>query len=91
MSLLPDWTHAARCREIGSEPFFFDGEGQIDYEPARRICQTCPVRTLCLETAMTLEGDHTAQYRGGMWGGLTPHQRYLLHRRRTAEPDTTAA
>jgi WhiB family transcriptional regulator, redox-sensing transcriptional regulator len=76
-----DWTHAARCREIGLEVFFPE-EGGGAYTAARRICQACPVRALCLEAAMQREGDAGREYRGGLWGGLSPGQRHRLAQRR---------
>lgn len=73
-----DWTTSARCREIGSELFFPEGFGPT-YAEARRACGACPVRALCLDEAMRREGALAEEYRGGMWGGLTPRERELLY------------
>lgn len=78
MSLGYDWAHAARCREIGVEPFFPGDGPSNNYDAPRRICNTCPVRLLCLEAALQREGNAHKEYRGGMWGGLTPREREHL-------------
>lgn len=51
------------------------------YAIARSICQTCPMRTACLEAAMDIEGRRDASSRWGMWGKLDPIERHLLARR----------
>lgn len=42
---------------------------------ARRICHDCPVRTDCLQHALT------TRERWGIWGGLDPTERAALTRR----------
>lgn len=80
---LHDWTVSARCREIGTHAFYADSNGNHDYAVARRVCQSCPVRLLCLDTAMRTEGDLPVMERAGMWGGLTPQERVDLHQHAT--------
>jgi hypothetical protein len=77
---LHDWTASARCREIGVHAFYAEDNGSHDYTAARRVCQSCPVRLLCLDTAMRTEGDLDALERAGMWGGLTPRERVALRK-----------
>lgn len=39
------------------------------YNPARRICERCPVMAECLDFALSTNQTE------GMWGGLTPKER----------------
>ena len=71
----PRWQHAAACHgEMGS----------VFYPPlraerkrvrlarerhAKAVCQTCPVRAECLQTAL----ERNERY--GIWGGLTDVER----------------
>ncbi len=70
-----EWMLGARCREMDPSEFFpSDGVG---VEVARRVCEDCPVRTDCLEYALTYRIDH------GVWGGASERERRrILHRRR---------
>ncbi len=43
---------------------------------AKAVCHTCPVLDLCLETALA------RREKGGVWGGLEPHERGKLQRDR---------
>lgn len=85
------WQDDAACRDIGWGLFLplDDDEGNQwnsnTYAPGKAVCAACPVRTDCLEDAMTREGDATHQYRSGLWGGLTPNQRARLARARATE------
>jgi hypothetical protein len=76
---LHDWTGSARCREIGVHAFYAEENGSNNYTAARVVCQGCPVRALCLDTAMRAEADLPVMERAGMWGGLTPQERRDLH------------
>lgn len=69
-----EWMLAARCRELAPEEFFpSDGVG---VEKARRICADCPVKTECLEHALTYRIDH------GVWGGASERERRRILRAR---------
>lgn len=48
---------------------------------AREDCGVCPVRTACLEMEMEAEHGAAIDHRAGVFGGLTPQQRYSLERR----------
>jgi WhiB family redox-sensing transcriptional regulator len=67
----------AKCRTRNPAEFFpSDGVG---VERARRICADCPVKTDCLEYALTYRIDH------GVWGGASERERRrILRRRRSA-------
>lgn len=43
--------------------------GGVDWEPARKVCDGCPVKDACLAHAIAQDE------RDGMWGGLAPHER----------------
>ncbi len=69
-----DWQAEAACRD--SDPSVFFPVSDKDAEPARAICDTCPVAQECLEWALgTRQPD-------GIWGGLTPLERQRVVRRR---------
>ncbi len=76
-------THGA-C--IGQpERWFFPNGGGTNathaYNKGRQVCAHCPVRNRCLTEAMRMEGWLDAQWRFGLWGGLTPGERVELMRR----------
>lgn len=75
----PKWMLRGIC---GDEPFLMspredDAKG---IEQARRICGNCPVRVDCLTAAMRDEGGTDPYRREGIRGGLTPGERYTMHR-----------
>ena len=70
------WRLAAACRSTPGADFY--PETEVEAKPAKRICAACPVRRLCLETALR-NGE-----RYGIWGGLTERERMRLGRRRAA-------
>lgn len=65
------WRVEALCAEIGPEAFF--PERGEDVEPARSICEACPVIEPCREYALA----HNVR---GIWGGLTWLERKNLRR-----------
>ena len=69
-----DWMRRGNCRDHPPSTFFpSDGVG---VEVARRICATCPVKTLCLEYALRNGVDH------GVWGGASERERRRIARQR---------
>lgn len=48
---------------------------------AREDCDTCQVRGACLAMEMELEQGAAIDHRAGVFGGMTPQQRYSLERR----------
>jgi WhiB family redox-sensing transcriptional regulator len=82
-----DWEADARCRTVGAEPFFPEGNGgtvRAAAEEAKAVCAWCLVRQQCLEYALRLEGGAEHGSRAGIWGGTTPRERHAIHRQRTA-------
>lgn len=53
-------------------------------EELRRVCQRCPIRADCLDTALELERGQPTRNRHGLWGGLSPSERAELDTRRAA-------
>ena len=77
---MPTWRDRAACKGTDLNRFFpVKGE---DVETAKAICQTCPVRSECLNYAL----DHTIQF--GIWGGMSENQRRRM--RRNGRPLTPA-
>jgi WhiB family redox-sensing transcriptional regulator len=71
------WRAQARC--LGSDPDLFfplggTGEPLAQAETAKRICQECEVRNVCLQYA--LETNQVT----GVWGGTTEEERRSVRR-----------
>ena len=74
----PTWFSKAACRGTPIEIFFLErGCSKHDSQPARGICSSCPVRSECLEYALS-EPEH---YVRGIWAGTTQQERRLLRRK----------
>lgn len=80
-----DWMDQAKCR--GEDPSLFypellDGPGRYNevdrahIEEAKKICNLCPVRNICLDYAMR------TRERYGIWGGTLPGERETMRRRK---------
>lgn len=74
---LPDWYADAACLDADPEAFFPDKGGTTT--PAVAICETCQVRSDCLDYALTLEAEDTGLCHG-VWGGHTPKERRRMER-----------
>ena len=61
---------SALCAQTDPELFFPEKGGTA--EPAKRICQSCPIKTECLIEALV------HNYEDGIWGGLAPKERKAL-------------
>lgn len=74
-----DWQSKAACKNMSIDMFFPEQEPTDKktehYIPAKKICAICPVRNECLMYAMRMEEDERWRY--GLYGGLTPHERWL--------------
>jgi WhiB family transcriptional regulator, redox-sensing transcriptional regulator len=72
------WREHAACR--GIDPDVFYPVSDEEAEPAKAVCDQCPVRQACLEYALT------SREREGVWGGATERERrrIIRQRRRTA-------
>ena len=77
-SMNQTWRDHAACRGIDPELFYPVSDEEAD--PAKEICDLCPVRSACLEWALSV------RERDGVWGGATERERrrMIRQRRRTA-------
>ena len=57
---------------------FFPSDG-VGVEAAKRVCEGCPVQSMCLEYAIEHRIDH------GVWGGTSERQRRRIIKARAAE------
>lgn len=66
------WQADALCAQTDPEAFFPEKGGST--REAKRVCQSCTVRTECLEYALA----HDERF--GIWGGLSERERRKLKR-----------
>lgn len=76
------WQDQALCAQTDPELFFPDKSGST--REAKRVCQSCEVRTQCLEYAIA------NQERFGVWGGLSERERRKVLQERTGNARTCA-
>jgi len=75
-AVTPAWHDRARCRDHAH--LFFPPAGELRDSQKRReaaartICARCPVQGHCLAWAEA----HDEWRSGGIWGGLTPFDKY---------------
>jgi len=83
-----NWDEEAACRSTDPDVFFprddIQGRG-YDVRAAKRVCVGCPVRSQCLEFALTARLEY------GVWGGLTETERRSLRRSRQRKARRQAA
>lgn len=72
----PEWIAEALCAETDPAIFFPDIGGSI--AAPKRVCNACPVRAECMESALEDEPGH------GIYGGLTPMERRAVRNDRKA-------
>ncbi|EPH02421.1 hypothetical protein HMPREF1531_01727 [Propionibacterium sp. oral taxon 192 str. F0372] len=66
------WQEQALCAQTDPEAFFPEKGGST--REAKKVCQSCPVRSDCLDYA--LANDE----RFGIWGGLSERERRRLRK-----------
>jgi WhiB family redox-sensing transcriptional regulator len=71
-----NWDAEAACQSVEPEVFFPEPQNAAEAAAATVVCRGCPVRTQCLEFALSARLDH------GVWGGLTETERRSLRRSR---------
>lgn len=78
----PSWTEQSACLTndgMRAHDRAFDAPGsQRAVEAAKAVCAECPVREMCLEDAMDREGGLRPSNRYGIFGGLTPKERFQV-------------
>ncbi len=83
----PTWHADGACRRPEhSGVNFFPQRGE-DARPAKAVCAACPVRTDCLDQALSTGEKH------GIWGGLSERERRRIRgqRHREGQPASTIA
>lgn len=76
------WAEQALC--VQADPDWFPDKGQRGLAAiATRNCGHCPVRTPCLDYALS-GADTWAGIATGIWGGTTPRERDQLRLKRKA-------
>ena len=66
------WRNRAACRDTSPELFFPIGTTGValdQIDAAKRVCESCPVTSECLEFALATNQE------AGVWGGLTEDER----------------
>lgn len=69
-----EWMARGRCRDFPSDMFFPTSARGV--AQARRVCQLCEVKDVCLEYALAYGVEH------GMWGGRSERERRRMRRAR---------
>jgi WhiB family redox-sensing transcriptional regulator len=81
------WEDRALCRTKSSEDFFPVGDvgtaARAVYGRAIKVCDRCPVREQCLRFALRAEGATPAKSRSGVFGGLTPAERFERYKQQS--------
>ena len=67
------WQERALCAQTDPEAFFPEKGGST--REAKKVCQTCDVKQVCLEYALA----HDERF--GIWGGLSERERRKLKKR----------
>lgn len=70
------WRTQAACRGLDPTVFYPTSEFEEEAEPAKAVCAVCPVRTDCLEHALSV------REKDGIWGGATEKERRRIIRQR---------
>lgn len=74
------WRDKAACLDHPAEWFTDPAPG--DTRRAIGVCNSCPVKQPCLDTALTIEPSADL----GIWGGTTPTSRQRLRRQHYGRP-----
>lgn len=78
---LGEWQDDAACRDAPTRIFFPEAGDPETSHWVAMFCDLCPVRTACLEWALT------NRERYGIWGGMTESdRRRILRTRNGARP-----
>lgn len=61
---MKNWEEFALCKDMNPELFFSEYEKDVNIRPSMKdLCNTCPVKSFCRNTAIEEE-------RTGLWGGV---------------------
>lgn len=75
------WAERALCAQADGDAWFPDKGRSALAVIAKQICGRCPVRTECLDYALS-GADTWKGISTGIWGGTTPRERSRLRRAR---------
>ena len=76
----PPWHDFALCRGASPNLFYSEPYATADQRAAKRICNQCAVREVCLEYALARPEKH------GVWGGESEAgRRKILRQRRISQ------
>jgi len=75
------WQAQGACRDMDSNMFYYEDQERGPCKEqriakAKAICETCKVKTECLEFAIQINERY------GIWGGTTEEERQSIKRRR---------
>jgi hypothetical protein len=68
------------CYDADTEIWYPDPQNHSAVAYAVKLCNTCPVRQACLDDQMAFEQGLGKISRVGIFGGLTPRERFDLER-----------
>jgi WhiB family redox-sensing transcriptional regulator len=89
------WRDEAECTLYDPELFFpisyVSPKGLAQIEDAKQVCAECPVLAACRAYILDGEGGIDVSRRAGIYGGLTPKERFAVHRRSVRRRETAAA
>lgn len=75
---IPDWYDSALCAQTDLG-LFYGETGQSHFTvAAKAVCKACPVKSECLDYALTTPPERD----WGVWGGTTKMERINLRRER---------
>ena len=72
-----EWRREAACKDLDTDLFFpvgVTGPAIPHLARAKAVCRTCPVRSECLDFAITTNQEF------GVWGGASEEERRGLRR-----------
>jgi WhiB family redox-sensing transcriptional regulator len=83
LSIPGRWAERALCVQADPDAWFPEKSERGLAAIAKRICGHCPVRTQCLDYALS-GADTWGGIATGIWGGTTPRERGRLRQKRKA-------
>jgi WhiB family redox-sensing transcriptional regulator len=83
LTLPGTWAEQALCAQADPDAWFPEKGQHAPAKTAIGICQACPVRTQCLDYALS-GADTWGGIAAGIWGGTTPQERARLRQQRKA-------
>lgn len=75
-----EWMQDALCAQVEPDVMFPADRDAAGARRAKKLCDACPVRQLCLDYALQNNIRH------GIWGGMSPLERAAVRRRATWKP-----